>query len=693
MSRRQQVLLRFPRGANDSADPGLLPEARAALMLGISPNQAGSGSRTFWKKRVQRDADFLPSGRINGVFQYTGLTAADDHYVEVKDGVFYTCQISANAPTATINALNFTSTQLAAVNDDSGVTFDADARVRAVQIGTEMVFVQEGGVEPVRYDGTNIYKLGIDAPSSPTDGGNAVYVGSAPSLTVGADYQYAVTYADSFGRESSPSGYLSVTMGAGGGRVINWSAPTDAQVDRIFLYRTNAGGATLYRVVEAGFSIGTTTYNDTAVNDTLLVFNSLAPLVGQNDPPLPASLIAIYKNRIVLNGIADPRLLQVSNEDEPGSFSQIGPLYNENGQLLNATDGITIDVLNEYGDEITGLGHLGSVLGVWCRRTTAVFEGNSPAEYQFRIVHRVGCIAPDSICECGNMTPFMAEDGVYALDYESGFSITKLSEDYDNLFRSASVLWDPPGTWPPSQVFGREERAQAASAIFLQNRYVLATPPWTYVYDFDTGGSYLDTMTGMPYDNDDGASNGYNCLSRVFADRQYQVGLYSPGIGANTPIGDLYVMSFYPLTQDSVGTPEPFSCTYMTRALDGAGVSRSRLKRFHSVKVFGTLLPMTEADGTVTASPLMQGTISLVLENGLYTFPPSDPYYFDNLEQVGTNFVGRYFPRDQLRGVLFEQDFPADAVGRLGQILIQFTTVNALLTVSDLICEYTPLDS
>lgn len=686
MARNQGQLLRYPNGANDNSDPSIFADSKAAVMIGICPLNPGVGARIFWKKRVQLNASFAPSGFISGIFQYTADVPANDRMLLVKNGALYTCTVSANAPTTTVNALNFTTSQLTAVTNLSGVNFVANQRVRGVQLGDEFFFVQEGGLQPLRFNGTNLYLDGIVSPLIPTDGGNAVYTGPAPSMTVGALYNYAVTYADEKGRESSPSPYLTVTMGAGGGRVINWSAPSDAQVQRVFLYRTNAGGATLYRVVEAGFSIGTTTYSDTVVNDNLLVLNTLAPLPGQNDPPLPASIIAVYKFRLALNATSDPRLLQVSNLDEPGMFSQIGPLFNANGQLLNATDGVTFQVLNEWGDEITGLGHLGSVLGVFSRRTTGVLEGDSPAQYQYRSVHRVGCIAIDSIAECGNSTLFMSEDGIYALDYQSGFTINKVSEDYDNYFRSASVLFDPPGDWPPTQNFGRQQRASAAVAVYMQQRYVLATPPYTYVYDFSGNMSYLDGMTGMPYTNGDGNSDGYLSMGRVFVDRQYEVTFYSPGIGNSTPVGDLYVCSYYNLIATDPNVPEPFEFTLLTRAIDGAGVARSREKQFIDVSVYGKIEPLVMADGTVTSPALLSGTIKFIFENGLYE---TQEFFFDNIEQISTDFVGRYFQNDQVLGMLFQQCLPGDAHGRIMQIQIS-GSANGILTLSDILTTYYP---
>ncbi len=691
MARRQHMTVRFPVGADDNADPALLVDSRAAVMIGISQINPGQGARTWWKKRVQLDSSFAPSGRICGVFQYTGLTAADDIYVIFKDGAWYKCDISANAPTTTVNALNFTSTQLVAIPDLSGITFADDKRIRAVQQESEMFFVQEGGVLPVRFNGTSIYKLGIDTPATPTDGGNL----AGGPLVVGATYLWAVTYEDALGRESSPSSNVAIVMGAGGGRTINWTAPSDAQVQRIYLYRSVAlppgsTASTLYRVVEGGFSAGTTTWGDNAINDTLIQFNTIAPLPGQNDPPVAASLISAYKNRLALNSTENPRELQISNLQEPGSYSQLGALYTPNGQLLNATDGQTANVLNEFGDEITALGYIGSVLAVWNRRTTAVYEGDTPQQYQLRIVpHSVGCIAPDSVQACGNVTCFMSEDGVYALDYQSGFGVYKISGDYDNFFRSASVLWDPPGEWPPSQSFGRQQRAEAAVSCFLQNRYCLVSPPYSYIFDFDTKGQSLDYLVGMPYDDESGDSNGYMCMSRVFADRQYEVALFSPGIGDGTPIGDLYCMSYYPLVQTDVGVPEPFSFVYELRAIDGAGVARNRLKRMVKVTVYGTLEPMVTANGTPTANPLLQGTISLVMENGQRTV---GPFYFDNIQQSGTDFVGAYFPLNQTRGIVIQQGWPIDTVGYIMQVLIQGTTVNGIFTMSDCKCEYDVLD-
>lgn len=679
MPRYQHTKKSFPIGMNDNADPALAAEARCQVMLGVCPVAPGEGAEIFRKKRVQLNASFNPSGTIEGVFQYTGTSAANDLIMEVKNGILHHCTISANAPQPVTDSLNFTSTQLVAVPNYSGVTFTGGARVRAVQHKTEMFFVQEGGLQPVRFNGTALYLAGIAQPAAPTDGGNV----TGP-LVPDATYQYAIVFADELGRLSSPSTYLAVFMGAGGGRIINWTAPTDQQVQRVYLVRSNAGGTILYNVLETGFGIGVTTYTDNAVDDDVIVFNTGAPMVGQNDQPLAASMVSIYKQRLVLNATSDDRLLQVSNLDAPTQFSVIGPLFSDAGQLLNATDGITFRVINEFGDEITGLGHLGSVLGVWNRRTTGVLAGNDPSTFQYQIIHRVGCIATDSIMECGNQTVFMSEDGLYALSYETGFTIRKISEDLDNMFRSAAVMFDPPGTWPPTTSYSRQTRASAAVATFLQNRYVLASPPYSAIYDFDTGGMYLDYMTGMPY-GDGSLSRGYLSLSRIHADRQYEVALYSPGIGGGSAIGDLYVMSFYPLTQSLLGTPEPFSFVYMTRAADGAGVPRERLKTIKRVEVFGTIVGTEQSDGTPISNPLWNGTISLIVDGTIV-----ESYPFDNLTQVSTNYAGANFAADQLQGILMAQEWQ-DCTGFIVQVLIQ-GSANGRLTISDVKVLYDVLD-
>lgn len=683
MSRYDRQNLVMPNGMRDNGSIALAADSRAAQMIGLATPNPGAGTAAFWKKIVQLNSQFDPSGQISGVFQYFADDIADDLIIVFKNGGWYSCSISANAPQTTPDALNFTSTQLVAITDDSGITFDSTKRVRAVQFNSEMIFVQDGGVFPVRFNGTNIYKLGIDTPNEVADGGNIAGV-----LTVGANYGYALTYADEFGRESSPSTPRTITMGAGGGRTIDWDLPTDAQVQRIYLYRTNAGGTVYYRVEEDGFSNVTDTYNDNTITDTLISFNTQAPLQGQNDPPQEASLIAIYKFRIALNSTENPRLLQLSNSNLPGSFSQLGALYNSNtGQLVNATDGATLEIINQFGEEIVALGHLGSVLGIWNRHSVGVFQGDNPAQYAYQSLHWVGCIAPDSVMECGNETVFMSEDGLYSLDYQSGFSINKISEDMDALFQSPAVKFDPPGDWPPTTSFTREERAKTAISTFLQNRYVLVTPPYTVIFDFDTRAMCLDYVTGMPDPDSGGYSRGYQCMSRISADRQYDVALYSPGYGdATYPVGDLYVMSYYPLTQTTPGVPEPNPFVLLTRAMDGGGVARNRLKRFRRTTLFGTILPGLDTDGNITAAALFNGTISLVFDDGTQT----DPYFYDNLSQISTDFAGADFASLAKRGILIQQEWPIDAVGRACQVLIQ-GEFNGRLQIYELLMEYIPL--
>ncbi len=110
---------------------------------------------------------------------------------------------------------------------------------------------------------------------------------------------------------------------------------------------------------------------------------------------------------------------------------------------------------------------------------------------------------------------------------------------------------------------------------------------------------------------------GYMCFSRSFVDRQFQIGFYSPGIGAGQNSGAIYAMSYYQIQQNHPNIPNPFQFVYQTRAVDGMGVHRSRLKKFKRVSWFGSITGTFQSNGTtVTSRPMLSGTVSLITDNG-----------------------------------------------------------------------------
>ena len=634
---------------NDNADDSVFPERRCSLMLGVAAHSPGVATEALRKKRL---ADLPDTVATDLTFPYSGATAADDRILVVRGGALYRALLTATPSLIIGDALNVSLGTLIPVTNSSGVSFAVGKRVRAVQFQDEVFFVQEGGLTLLRYNGTALYKAGVATPNAPTDGGNIAGV-----MTVGATVKYAITYADEKGRESSPSTYLSIVVGAGGGRTINWTAPTDLQVTRVYLYKTAANGSLLYRVVQAGFTIATTTYADATVTDANLVLNTGAPLPFQNDPPLAASLIAVYnKNRLALNETADRFALQLSNENMPTQFPPIGdPDF--------PTDGSNFQVVDALGGEITAIGGMGSALVVWTRSNYGLLFGSEPAEFSFKMMGDKGCIAPDSVAQGNNVAVFMSENGVYALLFEQGFITKKISDDLDGQFKAVAVEWFKPTVG--TLYYTREQRGAKAIGKIMQDKYYLAVPPFMCIYDMNTGGWSLDYLIGMEYPPPSlDLLNGYSTMDVVQAGRTYDILV----IGLGLPVfagdfgGDIWASSVYPL-EVPFGS-DLWQFEYEDRAIDGAGSARSTVKRLRRTRVFGDFSPALGPNKQPAgAEPLLFGDIFAYVDG----------------EEVEHHQIVALTPADKRAGLLFFQEWSPKVTGRVITVRIKATCRGRIL--------------
>lgn len=674
--------IRVPPGMDNTADDGLAMDSRAFLMLGVSPKNPGwleESLRKLLAGPIAGTNTWPAAASLDGIFEYNTATAATDKVVLCRGANVYTCTVSANQPQTVTDALKITMSDLTLLTNSSGITFTAGKRVRAVQHKNELYFVQDAGMLPIRYNGTALFKLGITPPAAPTLGATAAGV-------LNGVYNYYVTYEDELFRESSPSALVATGTLVNRQQTVNWIAPTDAQVQRIYLYRSNPGSTTLYRVVQAGFAIATVTYTDN--NTDIVVASNTTIRVGQNDPPLSASLIAKYKNRVVLNSIADREAIQISNLDSPSQYPVIG-------NYLFPTDGQTFRVSDERGDEIVGFGNLGSGLGIMHRSCHYILQGSAPAlsANGFQILRRgaPGCISSDGIQDCGGKLVWPAEDGIWYCAATDGFVPHKLSDALDADFESASVMFtSPAGVYPPTQTFTREARGAAAVSWYMQDRYYLAMPPWTYIYDFSAGegGAWSqDYMTYLSDTNGQSGNKGYQCAQVIHVQRQYNVCLYAPYLQGSTGsgLGECWVGSYYPLVHPTA--QGQWQGIYQTRGIDGAGVPRSTRKRAIQVDVFGEITVAPGGAGDPEGFNQISGTVTIDVDGGKYT----ESWPFDSVTQVSTNYAGANFARDQLEGKLFSQCFSVKAIGRIFMVRIQFVAIGRV-AIRDVVLTYVRLD-
>lgn len=453
-----------------------------------------------------RLVDVLPqmmNAPIDGVAWYYQQTATNtssvlpppfnsDLLIFASDGTLYYSIPSASPLTTRfgdpvpIGALNLE-------NQFFPGAFFQGRRVRTVTFESEMIVLQEFGVQPQRFFavwpyGVHLWQCGINNPPTPTaaDAGAGVLTGT---------YTYKQTFYDERGRESSPSevtAACTVTITTEQITVtIAWGDhPTrgiDRQIKGAYVYRNTDGGTVWYRVADIPIAgknttlphivgIGEWLLNLAAANDNSpdadISTQPIAPNPGEYDPPNPASIGCIHKNRLILNDVTDVNAIQISVTNNPTQFTSIptAPII--------ATDGIEIDVDNDQGDPVVGLISFGSVLGIFKRRGVYYLDGDNNTNWLLRPVYRRGCIAPDSVVRCDNIICFLSDDGVYAAAYQGGETVNKISKEVEKLLLSYSTAL-------------REQ----AIGWFVSNAYYLAVGPTIFVFSFDVSPPGWGTLT------------------------------------------------------------------------------------------------------------------------------------------------------------------------------------------------------
>lgn len=145
------------------------------------------------------------------------------------------------------------------------------------------------GTTFIRSDGTNVYEVGITAPTAPS-----VATGAAGALS--GDYRYRVTYVDSDGFESN-GGTVSAQVSPSSEKVELTGIPTgnsDEGVAERKIYRTVAGGSTYYLLTTLSDAT-TTTYSDNTTDANL---GSTVPPLNHDKPTATFTGVAVAGDRL-----------------------------------------------------------------------------------------------------------------------------------------------------------------------------------------------------------------------------------------------------------------------------------------------------------------------------------------------------------------------------------------------------------
>jgi hypothetical protein len=200
----------------------------------------------------------------------------------------------------------------------------------------EQLFVGDGVMIPMKYNGTDFTRHGIYPPNS----GPTATSTSAGVLT--GDYRYKVTYVNSQSVESDTN-TTTATLTVAGATVGLTSIPVAPQsfgVAARRVYRTEAGGATWKRLTEIANNT-TTVYAD-STPDTLL--GAAAPS-DQGVPPI-YSVIIYHASRLFCNDTQNPGVLWYSEAGDPHLFPSTNFL------LIGDASGDVIKGLSVYQNSV-----------------------------------------------------------------------------------------------------------------------------------------------------------------------------------------------------------------------------------------------------------------------------------------------------------------------------------------------------
>lgn len=185
------------------------------------------------------------------------------------------------------------------------------------------------------YDGTNNEIMGV-----PTPGVVSVATGAAGVLT--GDYKYKVSFEiDGYQEGNASSASTQVSPSSEQVDVTSIPVSTNTRCTARFLYRTEAGGSTYYRLAKINDNT-TTTYTDNIADGSLDVTISAPSDYGS---PAAYKLSTLHKSRIFLARNATNKSRVIYSDVRSGTaYPDVFPVLN------------FFDILKDNGEEVTFIG-------------------------------------------------------------------------------------------------------------------------------------------------------------------------------------------------------------------------------------------------------------------------------------------------------------------------------------------------
>lgn len=290
--------------------------------------------------------------------------------------------------------------------------------------GHDLLLACPNGRRPLRWNGSTLDLLGIEAPLNPVQ---ITTKAGGGSFTPGSTYSFYVTFRNSsspFGDESNPSPVETVTFSSASGHntidAVNLPVSADPQVNQRRLWMVPApgtAGAQAYLLLTVNDNVTTQWTQDITVP---VATGTVMEYLSNKEAP-QGSVIATHKDFTYVGG----------NQVFPTRFFR-SVAGNPSRWRHNETSGFWVDLDLDSGDPIVAAKRLVNNLFVslgdgWAR----VFAtGNTLAPVAFAFTRRDhGAVGPAALCLADDLMFYLSERDVYASNGFDEANVSSPEED------------------------------------------------------------------------------------------------------------------------------------------------------------------------------------------------------------------------------------------------------------------------
>lgn len=325
----------------------------------------------------------------------------------------------------------------------TGLPADSQTRVEPEVVnflslsgGTNTTFIFDGVNPTIKFDGSSLSIMGIEAPPVPL-AAVSFGAGNVPPGT----RTLVQTLVSSTQHESNPSTAISITTTVTS-QQFTIPSPTrgpgatefdNPYVDKWRVYMTVAGGAAPRFVDEADIGVNIVVN----LTDATLGERKVAQFDVNDPPPAPAVAMAEHRGQLAAVFNDDLGLVRFSNLDPDFMVPEGWP------------EDFVQPVTHADGDELTALASLNEWLVVFKTNGTYAVVGESFEEYRVVPVlaaaggKRIGAgtFNPGCVLQVENALFFVARDGIYKVDRfaspNGGIIAERLTGSIDDLYAAA----------------------------------------------------------------------------------------------------------------------------------------------------------------------------------------------------------------------------------------------------------------